>query len=143
MLRKSFMPKDNVMKDKIISDLNALFKARAEFYAFFDAHIPKVGQTAVFDFAKLNAINGASGADLASANCGENLANTQPPANSASKNSATSFNLANSGANSSQSANLEQIYKLFYHYDYAIRKLLPSLYKAYEIDSERDLSKDF
>lgn len=89
------MQKDNVMKDKIISDLNALFKARAEFYAFFDAHIPKVGQTAVFDFAKASEVSA------------------------------------------------EEVYKRFYHYDYAIRKLLPSLYKAYEIDSEKDLSKDF
>lgn len=127
------------MKDKIISDLNALFKARAEFYAFFDAHIPKVGQTAVFDFAKLNATNCASGADLASAHSGrtQNSANAQ-----SSANSATGFDLASSG-DSAQSVNLEQIYKLFYHYDYAIRKLLPSLYKAYEIDSEKDLSKDF
>ena len=134
------MQKDNVMKDKIISDLNALFKARAEFYAFFDTHIPKVGQTAVFDFAKLNATNCASGADLTSANSGraQNSANAQ-----SSANSAMGFDLASSGANSAQSVNLEQIYKLFYHYDYAIRKLLPSLYKAYEIDSERDLSKDF
>ena len=49
------------MKDKIISDLNALFKARAEFYGFFDTHIPKVGQTAVFDFAKLRSNAGDKG----------------------------------------------------------------------------------
>lgn len=83
------------MKDKIVDDLNALFKARTEFYAFFDAHIPKVEQTAVFDFAKAKQINA------------------------------------------------QQVYERFYHYDYAIRKLLPSLYKAYKIDSEKDLNKDF
>lgn len=103
------------MKDKIVSDLNALFKARAEFYAFFDTHIPKVGQTAVFDFAKMHSAN-ATNKVAANGNLSENL-NHKP--------------------------NLEQIYTLFYHYDYAIRKLLPSLYKAYEIDSEKDLSKDF
>lgn len=88
------------MKEKIINDLNALFKARAEFYGFFDTHIPKIAHTTVFDFDKLKALNA------------DNL------------------------------AHLEQIYTLFYHYDYAIRKLLPKLYKAYEIDSE-DLAKDF
>lgn len=106
------------MKDKIINDLNTLFKARAEFYAFFDAHIPKVGQTAVFDFAKLHSASSINEANSA----GENL---------------------NSSINSNQSPNLEQIYKLFYNYDYGIRKLLPNLYKAYEIDTEKDLSKDF
>ncbi len=106
------------MKDKIINDLNTLFKARAEFYAFFDAHIPKVGQTAVFDFAKLHSASSINEANSA----GENL---------------------NSNTNSNQSPNLEQIYKLFYNYDYGIRKLLPNLYKAYEIDTEKDLSKDF
>lgn len=88
------------MKEKIINDLNALFKARAEFYSFFDAHIPKIAHTDVFDFDKLKVLNT------------DNL------------------------------AHLERIYTLFYHYDYAIRKLLPKLYKAYEIDSE-DLAKDF
>lgn len=106
------------MKDKIINDLNTLFKARAEFYAFFDAHIPKVGQTAVFDFAKLHSVSSINEANSAD----ENL---------------------NSNTNSNQSPNLEQIYKLFYNYDYGIRKLLPNLYKAYEIDTEKDLSKDF
>lgn len=82
-------------KEKIITELNALFKARAEFYAFFDAHIPKIGKSSVFDFAK------------------------------------------------AKESNLEQVYKHFYMYDYAIRKLLPSVYELYEIDSEKDLSKDF
>lgn len=81
-------------KEKIIKDLNELFAARSEFYAFFDAKIPKIPKTEVFDFDK------------------------------------------------AQEANLKQVYKHFYHYDYAIRKLLPSLYKAYEINSQ-DLSKDF
>ena len=82
-------------KEKIISNLNELFKARAEFYAFFDTKIPKIAKTEVFDFK--NAKEG----------------------------------------------NLEEFYKYFYKYDYAIRKLLPSIYKAYEIDSDKDLSKDF
>lgn len=82
-------------KEKIINELNALFKARSEFYAFFDAQIPKIAKSEVFDFAK------------------------------------------------AKEANLEQVYQRFYHYDYAIRRLLPSLYKAYEIDSEKDLNKDF
>ena len=47
------------------------------------------------------------------------------------------------GENLAQGVDLEQIYKLFYHYDYAIRKLLPSVYEAYKIDTEKDLSKDF
>lgn len=83
------------MKDKVIGDLNALFKTRAEIYAFFDAHIPKMGQTSSFDFDKAKQINA------------------------------------------------RQLYKCFYHYDYAIRKLLPDLYKAYEIDSQKELDKDF
>ena len=115
------------MKDKIINDLNALFKARAEFYAFFDAYIPKVGQTAVFDFAKLHSASSIDGA---------NSAHKQTDTNSAGED-------LNSNTNSNQSPNLEQIYKLFYNYDYGIRKLLPNLYKAYEIDTEKDLSKDF
>lgn len=109
------------MKDKIISDLNALFKARAEFYGFFDTHIPKVGQTAVFDFAKFRSNAGNKGC----------------------ANEKVSLNGENLGDNLAQGVDLEQIYKLFYHYDYAIRKLLPSVYKAYKIDTEKDLSKDF
>ncbi|TKX31298.1 CmeU family protein [Campylobacter estrildidarum] len=38
--------------------------------------------------------------------------------------------------------NAEEVYKLFYHYDYAIRKILPAVYKAYEITNS-DLEKDF
>ncbi|MBZ7929791.1 CmeU family protein [Campylobacter molothri] len=38
--------------------------------------------------------------------------------------------------------NAEEMYKLFYHYDYAIRKILPTIYKAYKITSV-DLEKDF
>ena len=123
------------MKDKIISDLNALFKARAEFYGFFDTHIPKVGQTAVFDFAKLHSNAGDKGCanEKVSLN-GENLACSKSGAN---------FKGENLGENLAQGVDLEQIYKLFYHYDYAIRKLLPSVYKAYKIDTEKDLSKDF
>lgn len=119
------------MKDKIISDLNALFKARAEFYGFFDTHIPKVGQTAIFDFAKLrsNANNKGCANEKVSLN-DENLACNKSGANF-------------EGENLAQGVDLEQIYKLFYHYDYAIRKLLPSVYKAYKIDTEKDLSKDF
>ncbi|WP_297194167.1 CmeU family protein [uncultured Campylobacter sp.] len=43
----------------------------------------------------------------------------------------------------SKPLNAEEVYKLFNKYDYAIRKLLPSIYKAYEIDMEKDLKKDF
>ena len=107
------------MKDKIIGDLNALFKARGDFYAFFDTKIPKVGQTAVFDFEALK---------KSKMPCGETL--------KSGENSAL-------GTADDESIDLECIYRLFYHYDYAIRKLLPSLYEAYKIDSERDLSKDF
>lgn len=141
------------MKDKIIGDLNALFRARAEFYAFFDAQIPKFAGTQLFDFKALRASGSAfetseNGENVANSTCGaasgekcgENLANL---VSSRGKNDK---NLTNSAANSAQSVDnvdLEQIYRLFHHYDYAIRKLLPSIYKAYEIDSERDLSKDF
>ena len=118
------------MKDKVIGDLNALFKARGDFYAFFDAKIPKVGQTAVFDFEALK---------KSKMPCGEALKKDE---NSACGVDETLKNSAHSTAND-ESVDLECIYRLFYHYDYAIRKLLPSIYKAYKIDSERDLSKDF
>ncbi|TKX32611.1 CmeU family protein [Campylobacter aviculae] len=42
----------------------------------------------------------------------------------------------------SKDLNAEEIYKQFYHYDYAIRKILPAIYKAYEITNS-DLEKDF
>lgn len=83
------------MKEKVIENLNALFAARAEFYAYFDENVGKIGDTDVFDF------------------------------------------------NTAKSGDFKDFYAHFYKFDYAIRKLLPSLYKAYEIDSERDLSKDF
>ena len=118
------------MKDKIIGDLNALFKARGDFYAFFDAKIPKVGQTAVFDFEALK---------KSKMPCGEALKEGE---NSACGVAETLKNSTLGTAND-ESIDLECIYRLFYHYDYAIRKLLPSLYEAYKIDSERDLSKDF
>ncbi|EAI2893448.1 hypothetical protein OUP81_000366 [Campylobacter upsaliensis] len=35
--------------------------------------------------------------------------------------------------------NAEEIYKHFYHFDYAMRKLLPPLFKAYEIYPAKDL----
>ncbi|ECO3962979.1 hypothetical protein FXL08_02715 [Campylobacter jejuni] len=38
--------------------------------------------------------------------------------------------------------NPEEVYRQFYHFDYAIRKLLPAIYKAYEI-TDADLDKDF
>lgn len=38
--------------------------------------------------------------------------------------------------------NPEEVYKQFYHFDYAIRKLLPAIYKVYEI-TDTDLDKDF
>ncbi len=38
--------------------------------------------------------------------------------------------------------NSEEVYKQFYHFDYAIRKLLPAIYKAYET-TDADLEKDF
>lgn len=132
------------MKDKIIGDLNALFRARAEFYAFFDAQIPKFAGTQLFDFKALR----ASGRAFETSENGENVANSTCAAASGEKcveNLTNSISNCgeNSSTNSAQSVDLEQIYRLFHHYDYAIRKLLPSIYKAYEIDSERDLSKDF
>lgn len=43
---------------------------------------------------------------------------------------------------SAKNLNPEEVYKQFYHFDYAIRKLLPAIYKAYEI-TDADLDKDF
>ena len=43
---------------------------------------------------------------------------------------------------SAKNLNPEEVYKQFYHFDYAIRKLLPTIYKAYEI-TDVDLDKDF
>ena len=89
----------------------------------------------MFDFAKLrsNAGNKGCANEKVSLN-NENLACSKSSAN---------FKGENLGENLAQGVDLEQIYKLFYHYDYAIRKLLPSIYKAYKIDTEKDLSKDF
>ncbi|EIY3560067.1 hypothetical protein MMU62_000816 [Campylobacter jejuni] len=81
-------------KAKIVQNLNALFKQRAEFYSYFDENISKINNTEVFDF--------------------KNAKNLNP----------------------------EEVYKQFYHFDYAIRKLLPAIYKAYEI-TDADLDKDF
>ncbi|MBM0636809.1 hypothetical protein LNU06_01335 [Campylobacter sp. VicNov18] len=81
-------------KTKIVENLNALFKQRAEFYSYFDKNIPKIKNTEVFDFK------------------------------------------------SAKDLNPEELYKQFYHFDYAIRKLLPAIYKAYEITDE-DLNRDF
>ncbi|EPF9172695.1 CmeU family protein [Campylobacter jejuni] len=81
-------------KAKIVQNLNALFKQRAEFYSYFDENIVKINDTEVFDF--------------------KNAKNLNP----------------------------EEVYKQFYHFDYAIRKLLPAIYKVYEI-TDADLDKDF
>ncbi|EFP5382855.1 hypothetical protein IG787_000911 [Campylobacter jejuni] len=81
-------------KAKIVQNLNALFKQRAEFYSYFDENIAKINDTEVFDF--------------------KNAKNLNP----------------------------EEVYKQFYHFDYAIRKLLPAIYKVYEI-TDTDLDKDF
>ncbi|HEF6785736.1 TPA: hypothetical protein SAV67_000498 [Campylobacter jejuni] len=81
-------------KAKIVQNLNALFKQRAEFYSYIDENIAKINNTEVFDF--------------------KNAKNLNP----------------------------EEVYKQFYHFDYAIRKLLPAIYKAYEI-TDADLDKDF
>lgn len=82
-------------KEKIIENLNALFKERAEFYTFFDKNLTKLGKSEAFDFEK------------------------------------------------TQSLNSKEVYERFYHFDYAMRKLLPSIFKAYEIDMDKDLKKDF
>ena len=81
-------------KAKIVQNLNALFKQRAEFYSYFDENVAKINNTEVFDF--------------------KNAKNLNP----------------------------EEVYKQFYHFDYAIRKLLPAIYKVYEI-TDTDLDKDF
>ena len=81
-------------KAKIVQNLNALFKQRAEFYSYFDENIAKINDTEVFDY--------------------KNAKNLNP----------------------------EEVYKQFYHFDYAIRKLLPAIYKVYEI-TDTDLDKDF
>lgn len=44
-------------KDEIIADLNKLFAARSKFYAFFDANLPKLKNTDVFDFDSLEDAN--------------------------------------------------------------------------------------
>ena len=149
------------MKDKVIGDLNALFKARGDFYAFFDAKIPKVGQTAVFDFEALKKSNLPCGKALKGSQnsafetlkkgknsaCNTDLKEARGTPLKKGENSACgvdeTLNNSTLGTADDESVDLECIYRLFYHYDYAIRKLLPSLYKAYKIDSERDLSKDF
>ena len=138
------------MKDKVIGDLNALFKARGDFYAFFDARIPKVGQTAVFDFEALKkskmpcgeALKGSENSAFETLKKGENSACSTALKKARGTPLKNGENSA-CGVADDESVDLECIYRLFYHYDYAIRKLLPSLYEAYEIDSERDLSKDF
>ena len=81
-------------KTKVVENLNALFKQRAEFYSYFDKNISKVGNTEVFDFSNAKDLNA------------------------------------------------EEVYKQFYHLDYAMRKLLPAIYKAYEV-SDYDLNRDF
>ena len=134
------------MKDKVIGDLNALFKARGDFYAFFDAKIPKVGQTAVFDFEALKKSKMPRGEALkGSENSACNTALKTPLKKGENSACGVAETLKNStlGTADDENIDLECIYRLFYHYDYAIRKLLPSIYKAYKIDSERDLSKDF
>lgn len=82
-------------KEKIVENLNALFKQRAEFYAFFDKNIKKLKDTDIFDFKD------------------------------------------------TQNLNAQEVYKCFYHFDYAMRKLFPAIFKAYEINPSKDLSKDF
>ena len=145
------------MKDKVIGDLNALFRARGDFYAFFDAKIPKMGQTAVFDFEALKkskmpcgeALKGSENSAFETLKNDENsafgTALKMPLKNGKNSACGVAETLKNStlGTADDESVDLECIYRLFYHYDYAIRKLLPSIYKAYKIDSERDLSKDF
>lgn len=82
-------------KEKIVENLNVFFTQRVKIYEFFDINIPKLANTELYDFSKL------------------------------------------------ENKELEAMYKLFHHYDYAVRKLLPSLYGAYEIDVDKDLKKDF
>ncbi|MCW1360106.1 CmeU family protein [Campylobacter sp. US33a] len=41
-----------------------------------------------------------------------------------------------------QNIDAKELYETFYHFDYAMRKLLPSIYQAYEIQHE-DLDKNF
>ncbi|MDO4674079.1 CmeU family protein [Campylobacter sp.] len=79
-------------RDKIIENLNALLKQRAEFYAFFDAHLQKLENTDIFDFK------------------------------------------------AAKDLRAEEVYRQFYHFDYAMRKLLPAIFKAYEINPSKDLS---
>ena len=149
------------MKDKVIGDLNALFRARGDFYAFFDAKIPKMGQTAVFDFKALKkskmpcgeALKGSENSAFETLKKGENsacgTALKKACGTPLKKGENSAYGVAETLKNSTlgtaddESVDLECIYRLFYHYDYAIRKLLPSIYKAYKIDSEKDLSKDF
>ena len=79
-------------------------------------YIPKKAGTEVFDFEALSAKKQAGDLNKLAQNAAD-LAENSP--------------------------DLEEFYKLFYHYDYAIRKLLPSLYTAYKIDPDKDLKKDF
>lgn len=129
------------MRDEMIEKLNDLFAKRAEFYAFFDENIPHIKGTQLFDFAKLDGLK----CENVCENLGENSRNlnensSESRGENADKNSPK--HTKNSRNLGQKSINLRQIYTLFHKYDYAIRKLLPSIYKAYKIDT-KDLKSDF
>lgn len=73
-------------KELVEKNIKELLSARAEFFKFLDAKVPKIASTDVFDFER---------ADTAS---------------------------------------LKEVYAKFYGYDYAARKLLPYLYRAYGVN---------
>lgn len=42
--------------------------------------------------------------------------------------------------NENKALDAKEVYTQFYHFDYAIRKLMPAIFKAYEIDPNKDLN---
>ncbi|MCR6593996.1 CmeU family protein [Campylobacter insulaenigrae] len=39
--------------------------------------------------------------------------------------------------------NAKEVYNHFYKFDYAIRKCLPDIYRAFDISYDKDIKKDF
>lgn len=76
------MQDKNVVKQKI----EAILKARSEFFAELDRQVPKKNGTDVFDFDAV------------------------------------------------KKADLKEIYARFYAYDYSLRKLLPDVYDAFDVN---------
>lgn len=125
-------------KSAIVKDLNALFKERAEFYAFFDGVLPKFERSDVYDFAGFEerikeALGGAFDSGISGAGQSENKRD---------EFAARVSGYNKDGIAARVSARTKELYAHFYKYDYALRRLLPAIYKAYEIRDE-DLNRGF